>query len=336
MVSNSCKKPTILVARMETSMGTMVIQLLEEETPVTVDNFVGLAEGTKTWKTPSGEERSEPFYDGLIFHRVIKDFMIQGGCPQGTGTGGPGYQFRDECYAGSVAPLEGVIGDADKAGQVFDQLILPHLRDNGGTSPIPEIAALFGEMQSSQSHQPLVGKRVEDLQALLGSTEKLTSFEQDLIPITGRIEDEYTANTVFQGLLGPHLQAHQGNSPVAEIRELYGQITQMNSTRPLVGKTIEELQSLVGSEAVLKQPKLLGTVDYGTLCMANSGPNTNGSQFFIVTKKDGAAWLNGKHTVFGRVLEGMDVAEAIQNVATAAGDRPVEEVKILRIRTERI
>ncbi|MBC9888478.1 MAG: hypothetical protein F7B06_01225 [Opitutae bacterium] len=70
--------------------------------------------------------------------------------------------------------------------------------------------------------------------------------------------------------------------------------------------------------------------------MANSGPNTNGSQFFIVTKKDGAGWLNGKHTVFGRVLEGMDVAEAIQNVATSGGDRPVEDVKIVRISIERI
>ncbi len=99
MVSFSCKKPTILVARMETSMGTMVIELFEEETPLTVDNFVGLAEGTKTWKTPSGEERSEPFYDGLIFHRVIKDFMIQGGCPQGTGTGG-----RDTSFGMNAMP----------------------------------------------------------------------------------------------------------------------------------------------------------------------------------------------------------------------------------------
>lgn len=321
---------------METSMGTIVIKLFEDGTPVTVDNFVGLAEGTKTWKTPSGEESNEPFYDGLIFHRVIKDFMIQGGCPLGTGTGGPGYQFQDECYVGSVAPLEGVIEDGDKANQVFDKLILPHLRNNGGTSPIPEIATLFGEMQSSQSYQPLLGKKVEGLQDLLGSTEKLTWFEKDLIPIMGLIKDEYTANTVFQGLLVPHLQEHQGTSPVAEIAELYGQITATNSLRPLVGKTIEELQALVGSEAALKQPKLLGTVDYGTLCMANSGPDTNGSQFFIVTKKSGAGWLNGKHTVFGKVLEGMDVAEAIQNVATSAGDRPVEDVQIIRISIERI
>ncbi len=336
-IFSGCRqKPKTLVARMETSMGTMVIELFEDTTPITVENFVGLAGGTRTWKTPSGEERSEPFYNGLIFHRVIKDFMIQGGCPQGTGTGGPGYSFRDECYAGSVVPLEGVIGDGEMAGQVFDQLILPHLRDNDGTSPIPEIAALFGQMQSSQSYQPLLGKKVEGLQALLGSTEKLTGFEKELIPIKGVIKDEYTANTVFQKLLVPHLQAHQGSSPVAEIKELHAQITATNSLRPLVGKTIEELQALVGSEAALNQPKLLGTVDYGTLCMANSGPDTNGSQFFIVTKKDGAGWLNGKHTVFGRVLEGMDVAEAIQKVATSVGDRPVEDVKIVRISIERI
>ncbi len=336
IVTTSAQKPNILVARMETSMGTMVIELFKDRTPITVDNFVGLAEGTKTWKTPSGEERSEPFYDGLIFHRVIKDFMIQGGCPQGTGSGGPGYRFQDECYAGSVVPLEGVIGDGERAGQVFDQLILPHLRDNDGTSPIPEIAALFGEMQSSQSYQPLLGKKVDGLQALLGSTEKLTWFEKELIPIKGAIKDEYTANTVFQKVLVPHLQAHQGSSPVPEIEELYGKIQEMNSLLPLVGKTIEELQALVGSQAALNQPNLLGTVDYGTLCMANSGPGTNGSQFFVVTKKDGAGWLNGKHTVFGRVLEGMDVAEAIQNVATSAADRPVEDVKIIRIGIERI
>ena len=234
----------------------MVIQLFEDRTPLTVENFVGLARGTKTWKTASGEERNEPFYDGLIFHRVIKDFMIQGGCPQGTGTGGPGYQFRDECYAGSVVPLEGVIRDGEMARPVFDKLILPHLRNNQGTSPIPEIAALFGQMQASQSYQPLVGKTVESLQALVGSTEKLTWQEKELIPVKGPIEDEYTANTVFQKVLVPHLQANQGSSPVPEIAALYGQITETNSLGPLVGKTIEELQALVGSEGPVEQPKL--------------------------------------------------------------------------------
>ena len=313
----------------------MVIQLFENKTPITVDNFVGLAQGTKTWKTTLGVEKNKPFYDGLIFHRVIKDFMIQGGCPQGTGTGGPGYMFRDECYAGSVVSLEGVIRDGEMARPVFDRLILPHLRANQGTSPIPEIAALFGQMQASQSYQPLVGKTVESIQALLGTTEKLTWLEKELIPITGQIEDEYTANTVFQRVFVPHLQAHEGSSPVPEIAALYGQITATNSLSPLIGKSIEELRALAGSEGPIEQPKLLGTVDYGTVCMANSGPDTNGSQFFIVTGKDGASWLNGKHTVFGKVIQGMEVAEAIQNVETSANDRPLEEVKIVRIKIER-
>jgi cyclophilin family peptidyl-prolyl cis-trans isomerase len=70
--------------------------------------------------------------------------------------------------------------------------------------------------------------------------------------------------------------------------------------------------------------------------MANSGPSTNGSQFFIVTNAAGASWLNGKHTVFGKVIEGMDVALAIQEVETEAGDKPVDDVQILSVKIERI
>ena len=82
---------------MHTSEGDITINLFDDLTPETVANFVGLATGEKTWHDPmTGEERNEPFYDGLTFHRIIKDFMIQGGCPLGTGTGGPGYDFDDE------------------------------------------------------------------------------------------------------------------------------------------------------------------------------------------------------------------------------------------------
>ena len=86
-----------LVATMHTSMGDLVIDLYEHQVPNTVANFVGLAMGTKTWQDPeSGQLRRDPFYDGVIFHRVIKNFMIQGGDRTGTGRGGPGYRFRDE------------------------------------------------------------------------------------------------------------------------------------------------------------------------------------------------------------------------------------------------
>jgi peptidyl-prolyl cis-trans isomerase A (cyclophilin A) len=163
-----------LYAIFETSMGKIVCQLFPDKAPKTVDNFVGLAKGEKEWKDPkTGEITKAPFYNGLIFHRVIPDFMIQGGCPLGTGTGGPGYKFEDE----------------------FD----PSLR-----------------------------------------------FDQA-----------------------------------------------------------------------------------GRLAMANSGPNTNGSQFFITVKP--TPWLNDKHTIFGQVVSGQDVVDAISKVERNSHDKPLKDVKIEKV-----
>jgi peptidyl-prolyl cis-trans isomerase A (cyclophilin A) len=83
----------------ETSMGNIVVRLFEKEAPKTVENFIGLAEGTKEFTDAiSGKKEKRFYYDGLIFHRVIPDFMIQGGCPRGDGRGGPGYSFEDEFH----------------------------------------------------------------------------------------------------------------------------------------------------------------------------------------------------------------------------------------------
>lgn len=142
-------------ATMTTSEGTITLELFDDDAPKTVENFKKLGQ--------------DGFYDGLIFHRVIKDFMIQGGCPHGTGTGGPGYQFEDE----------------------------------------------------------------------------------------------------------------------------------------------------INDHKVVR----------GALAMANAGPNTNGSQFFLVTTGE-APWLDGKHTVFGRVVDGMDVVDAIEGKPTDGRDKPVEDVRI--------
>jgi cyclophilin family peptidyl-prolyl cis-trans isomerase len=145
-------------ATMQTTEGPIVFELFDEDAPKTVANFRKLV--------------ADGFYDGLTFHRVIKDFMIQGGCPLGTGTGGPGYTFEDE--------------------------------------------------------------------------------------------------------INPH------------------------------------------------------KIVRGALAMANAGPNTNGSQFFIVTT-GAAPWLDGKHTVFGQVTEGMDVVDKLEGVQTDAGDRPSEPIGIASI-----
>ena len=86
-----------LKATLKTNKGDIVIELFPNHAPETVENFVGLAEGTKDYRDDAGRS-GEKYYDGLGFHRVIEGFMIQGGCPLGTGTGGPGYRFQDEFH----------------------------------------------------------------------------------------------------------------------------------------------------------------------------------------------------------------------------------------------
>ncbi|MGI8991433.1 MAG: peptidylprolyl isomerase [Bryobacteraceae bacterium] len=160
--------PNETFALFDTSEGKFKVKLFPEKAPKTVENFVSLAEGTKTGK---------PFYDNLVFHRVIPNFMIQGGCPEGTGRGGPGYKFADEFHA------------------------------------------------------------------------------------------------------------------------------------------------------TLKHSKP------GMLSMANSGPGTNGSQFFITVAA--TPWLDNKHSIFGEVVEGYDVAEKIAKAPKDSQDRPKKEIKINSVKIER-
>lgn len=85
-----------MFAAFETTLGNFKVKLYPEEAPKTVENFAGLAEGTIEWTDTNGKKEKKKLYDGTVFHRVIKDFMIQGGDPAGNGTGGPGYTFKDE------------------------------------------------------------------------------------------------------------------------------------------------------------------------------------------------------------------------------------------------
>jgi len=134
----------MLHAHFTTTEGSFKIRLFEAEAPNTVANFVGLAEGTKEFVDPnSGHKSTRPFYNGLIFHRVIADFMIQGGDPLGTGTGGPGYRFADEFHPTLKHAKPGILSMANSGpntngSQFFITLVPTPWLDNRHT--------VFGEV----------------------------------------------------------------------------------------------------------------------------------------------------------------------------------------------
>ena len=143
-------------ATFTTSAGTFKVRLFDEQAPKTVANFVGLATGSKEWKAPkTGAMVSRPFYDGLIFHRVIDGFMIQGGCPEGSGRGGPGYRFNDEFGPGLRHDRPGLLSMANagpntNGSQFFITLAPTEWLDNRH--------AIFGEVVEGMDVISAIGK----------------------------------------------------------------------------------------------------------------------------------------------------------------------------------
>ena len=246
------------VAVFNTSMGTIEVELFQHAAPETVANFIGLAEGTKPFTDPkSGSQVKRKYYDGLIFHRVIKDFMIQGGCPLGTGTGNPGYTFKDEINADSLG-----------------------LNDMKALSPQGGPNQVLGIRSQEQFNSLILGPVFKELGITTQEEldERTDEFQARLL--------ELSVKDVFENMG-------------------YKYRTGIQSYKPLKGY----------------------------MAMANSGPNTNGSQFFI--NLIDTPWLTGKHTVFGKVIGGMDVVEAIGKVATGANDKPKRDVRIISITIRR-
>ena len=145
-----------ILAHFDTSEGRFTIRLFDKEAPNTVANFVELAEGTKPWRDPaSGEQRQAPFYDGIVFHRVINGFMIQGGDPLGKGTGGPGYTFADEFHPSLRHDREGILSMANAGPNTNGSQFFITL---GPTPHLDRRHSVFGEVTEGIDVVRKIGK----------------------------------------------------------------------------------------------------------------------------------------------------------------------------------
>jgi peptidyl-prolyl cis-trans isomerase A (cyclophilin A) len=169
-----------LYATLKTSMGDIVIRLFDDKAPKTVDNFVGLATGTKEWTDPKTREKvKRPLYNGTIFHRVIPGFMIQGGDPLGNGTGGPGYRFEDEFHPDLRHTKGGILSMANAGpntnGSQFFITLAPTLHlDNrhsvfGAVVKGEEVLIAIGNVPRNPNDRPIKDVVLKEVMITRGS-----------------------------------------------------------------------------------------------------------------------------------------------------------------------
>jgi peptidyl-prolyl cis-trans isomerase A (cyclophilin A) len=159
-------------AEFVTSEGNFTVRLYDTEAPKTVENFIGLAEGTKEWTDPRTNRRvKQPYYDGIVFHRVIDGFMIQGGDPLGQGIGGPGYTFEDEFHPALRHNKPGILSMANRGpntngGQFFITLApTPHLDDRhsvfGEVTQGMDVVRRIGSTPTGERDRPVKDVTIE-------------------------------------------------------------------------------------------------------------------------------------------------------------------------------
>ena len=377
-------------ALLETSMGRIVCMLFPDIAPKTVENFIGLAEGTKEWTDPETHEKvKRPLYDGTIFHRVIPNFMIQGGDPTGTGRGGPGYKFEDEFHETAKFDFPGKLAMANSGPNTNgSQFFITH----AATTHLNNKHTIFGQVVAGQSVVEMIGsvprdpkdKPLKDVTLdkvtilRVEEGEKPAEPAEPPAPSESPEDAQKRKDTVLEPMEEVQKRLKSGTYAVIDTTEGRIVIQLFPDAAP---KTVENFVGLAEGTKEWTDPKsgekvtrpfydgLIfhrvipgfmiqggdplgnGTGDpgykfedefdsglkfdkAGILAMANSGPNTNGSQFFITHGP--TPHLNNRHTIFGQVEEGQDIVDAIGNVPAGPGNRPdtdvvMEKVTILRV-----
>lgn len=196
-----------MFAEFKTNHGDFIVKLEHEKTPLTVANFVGLAEGTNGMVTEE-DKIGKPFYDGLIFHRIIKDFMIQGGDPKGNGSGGPGYRFPDEFDPSLQHDEKGVLSMANSGPGTNGSQFFITLKETpwlngmhtvfGKVVKGQEVIDTIGEIETGQSDRPNEDVVLEKVTIIRNGNPKLDDFEDLLKDIEKKQEENQAAKEKVQ------------------------------------------------------------------------------------------------------------------------------------------
>jgi peptidyl-prolyl cis-trans isomerase A (cyclophilin A) len=221
-----------LYAKFVTSKGNILVNLEYEKTPMTVGNFVGLATGEIE---NTATDQGAPYYDGLVFHRVIENFMIQGGCPQGKGTGGPGYQFADEFHPDLTHGGPGVLSMANAGpGTNGSQFFITHVE----TPWLDNKHTVFGNVVEGQNVVDAIkqGDVMEKVE-IIAVGDEAKAFNAKKAFVAG-LKQQQDKDAKANAALDEKLKAHVGNA-TKTASGLYYEITEAGSgAKPKKGQTI--------------------------------------------------------------------------------------------------